>query len=171
MVVVCALWWLYFDVAALFVQRRLTQATGLERARLGRDAYSYLHLPMIAGIVLFALGLRTTLHHTSQALDTVPAIALCAGTAIYLVAQVAFLHQTVGRIFRRRTIGALVLLVLIPAALAIPHSRPSPSSPPSAHSSSPTRRSDAANPAPDSATGPGRLTALQQPERGRRSHR
>jgi low temperature requirement protein LtrA len=57
MVVVSALWWLYFDVAAIFARRRLMQATGVERARLARDAYSYLHLPMVAGIVLIPAAL------------------------------------------------------------------------------------------------------------------
>ena len=59
-IVVSALWWLYFDVAAIFGRRRLMQAAGLELHRLALHAYSYLHLPMIAGIVLFALGLKTT---------------------------------------------------------------------------------------------------------------
>ncbi|MDQ4019843.1 MAG: low temperature requirement protein A [Actinomycetota bacterium] len=58
-VVVSALWWLYFDVAALFARRRLSQAEGLELHRLAPHSYSYLHLPMVAGIVLFALGLKT----------------------------------------------------------------------------------------------------------------
>ena len=57
-VVVSALWWLYFDVAAIFVRRRLDEATGIDRHWLALHAYSYLHLPMIAGIVLFALGLE-----------------------------------------------------------------------------------------------------------------
>ena len=43
MIVVSALWWLYFDVAAIIAQRRLIQATGVQRAQLARDAYSYLH--------------------------------------------------------------------------------------------------------------------------------
>ena len=120
MVVVSALWWLYFDVAAIFARRRLIQATGVERARLARDAYSYLHLPMVAGIVLFALGLRTTLHHVGDALHTVPAVAPCGGAALYLLAQIAFLFRTIGRVFRRRTIGAVALLALVPAAFVIP---------------------------------------------------
>ena len=120
LVVVSALWWLYFDVAAIFARRRLMQATGLELHRLALHAYSYLHLPMIAGIVLFALGLETTLHHLDEPLDTVPAVALCGGAALYLLAEIAFLFRTIGRIFRRRTIGAVVLLALIPAATAIP---------------------------------------------------
>jgi low temperature requirement protein LtrA len=119
-VVVSALWWLYFDVAAIFARRRLMQASGVERARLARDAYSYLHLPMVAGIVLFALGLKTTLGDVDATLDTVPAVALCGGAALYLLAHIAFLFRTTGRIFRRRTVGAVVLLALVPAALTIP---------------------------------------------------
>jgi low temperature requirement protein LtrA len=119
-VVVSALWWLYFDVAAIVARRRLLQATGLELHRLALHAYSYLHLPMIAGIVLFALGLKTTLDHIGEELDTVPAVALCGGAALYLCSHVAFLFRTTGHVFRRRTIGCVVLLALVPAALAIP---------------------------------------------------
>ena len=119
-VVVAALWWLYFDVAAIFARRRLMQAKGLELHRLALHAYSYLHLPMVAGIVLFALGLETTLHDVGRALDTVPAVALCGGAALYLLGHIAFLFRTTGRIFRRRTAAALVLLALVPAAVAVP---------------------------------------------------
>jgi low temperature requirement protein LtrA len=119
-VVVSALWWLYFYVAAIFARTRLAQASGAERARLARDAYSYLHLPMVAGIVFFAFGLETTLHHLHSALDLIPAVALCAGVALYLLGRIAFLRVTTGRIFRRRTVGAALLLVLIPVAVAIP---------------------------------------------------
>ena len=119
-VVVFALWWLYFDVAAIFARSRLMQASGVEQTRLALQSYSYLHLPMFAGIVLFALGLETALHDVGEALDTVPAAALCGGASLYLLGHVASLFQTTGRVFRRRTIGALVLLALIPAAAAIP---------------------------------------------------
>jgi len=120
MVVVSALWWLYFDVAAIFARSRLMQASGVEQARIALHSYSYLHLPMIAGIVLFALGLEEALHDVAEALDTVPAVALCGGASLYLLGHVASLFQTTGRVFRRRTVGALVLLALIPAAVAIP---------------------------------------------------
>jgi low temperature requirement protein LtrA len=119
-VVVSALWWLYFDVAAIFARRRLMQTSGLELHRLALHAYGYLHLPMVAGIVLFALGLETTLHDLSHALDTVPAVALCGGAALYLLGHVAFLLRATRYVFRRRTVGAVVLLALIPAAVAIP---------------------------------------------------
>jgi low temperature requirement protein LtrA len=120
MTVVSALWWLYFDVASIIARRRLTQARGLDLHRLALHAYSYCHLAIVAGIVLFALGLKTTLDHVGEELDTVPAVALCGGTALYLLGDIAFLVRTTGRIFRRRTIGALVLIALVPVALVVP---------------------------------------------------
>ncbi len=119
-VVISALWWLYFDVASIIARRRLTESTGLERHRLALHAYSYLHLPMVAGIVLFALGLKTTLDHVGESLDTVPAMGLCGGAALYLLGHIAFLFRATGYVFRRRTVGAAVLLALIPVAVVIP---------------------------------------------------
>jgi low temperature requirement protein LtrA len=120
LVVLSALWWLYFDVAAIFARGELVHAEGVAQARLARDAYSYLHLPMVAGIVFFAFALEATLHHITATLDLLPAVALCSGAALFLLAHVAFLWRSTGRIFRRRTLGAAVLLALIPAALNLP---------------------------------------------------
>jgi low temperature requirement protein LtrA len=117
---VSALWWLYFDVAAILTRSRLAEASGLTRARLARDSYGYFHWPMVAGIVLFAFGLETSLHHLSEPLDLVPAVALCGGTSLYLLGQVAFLFRATGYVFRRRTIASLTLLVLIPVSLELP---------------------------------------------------
>src|SRR3712207_3436504 len=61
-----ALWWAYFDLVMLVAGRRLSAAKGEERARLARDSYSYLHLPMVAGIVLVALGIKKTLAHVGD---------------------------------------------------------------------------------------------------------
>ena len=119
-VVISALWWLYFDVAAIFARRRLLQATGLELHRLALHSYSYLHLPMVAGVVLFALGLKTTIGDVGEPLRVVPAVGLCGGVALYLLAHIAFLFRTTGRVFRRRTVGAALMLALVPVAVAIP---------------------------------------------------
>ena len=120
LVVISALWWLYFDVAAIFVRTRLLQVRGVEQARFARDSYSYLHLPMVAGIVFFAFGLETTLHHVHDALHWFPATALCGGAALYLLAHVVYLLRSTGRLFRRRTIGGIVLCALIPVAHGLP---------------------------------------------------
>ena len=61
MVVAAALWWSYFDWVIFVSQARITDAHDAERAALARDLYTYLHMPMVFGIVLFALGMKETL--------------------------------------------------------------------------------------------------------------
>jgi low temperature requirement protein LtrA len=119
-VVVSGLWWLYFDVAAIIAREIVSKATGVEQARLARDGYSYLHMPMVAGIVLFALGLKKTLGDVGEPLDTVPSFALAGGVALYLLAHCAFFLRLSRRLFRRRFIGSLMLIALIPAATVLP---------------------------------------------------
>ena len=130
-VVVASLWWAYFDVVAVMSQRQLAQTSGAERARLARDYYSYLHLPMIAGIVLFALGLKTTIEHVDEPLATVPAVALCGGLALYFLTHVVlrvrlvhFIRRTTterpGWIGPGRLATGIAMLALIPAALELP---------------------------------------------------
>ena len=114
---VAALWWAYFDIVAIVAERRLIEAPPGEQAPLARDAYSYLHFPMIAGIVLLAVGLRETLAHVHEPLDTVPAIALCGGTALYLAGHIGFRLRTLGTFSPHRALAALALLALIPLAL------------------------------------------------------
>jgi low temperature requirement protein LtrA len=111
-----SLWWAYFDVVALVARRKLIEARGHERARLARDAFSYLHLPMFAGIVLVALGAKKTLEHLDTPLDTVPAVALCGGVALYLLAHDGIRMRNVGTLNRRRCFAALVSIAIIPVA-------------------------------------------------------
>jgi low temperature requirement protein LtrA len=116
-----ALWWLYFDVVALVAERRLINAApGRERNQIGRDSFSYLHLPMVAGIVLLALGLKKTLQHVEDPLALVPAFAMLGGTSLYLLAHVAFRWRNVHRLSWQRLACAAVLLALIPLAVEIP---------------------------------------------------
>jgi low temperature requirement protein LtrA len=118
--VVTALWWAYFDVVALVAERKLSELTGVAQADLARDTYSYLHLPMVAGIVLFALALKQTLGHLGDDLASVPAFALCAGPAMYLLAQDAMRFRTSRTYNWRRLLTVAVLVALLPLALAWP---------------------------------------------------
>jgi low temperature requirement protein LtrA len=116
-----ALWWTYFDVVALVSARRLIRAAeGRERNELARDSYSYLHFPMVAGIVLVALGLKKTLGQVEDPLATVPAFALLAGVSAYLLGLVAFRYRHIRSINKQRLLLALVLLALLPAAIELP---------------------------------------------------
>ena len=130
-VVIATLWWAYFDVIAILGQRELARTSGAVQARLARDIYSYLHLPMIAGIVLFALGLKSTIAFVGDPLDAVPAAALCGGLALYFLTQViqrirlvAFIRRSSderpGWIGPGRLAAGIAMLVLLPVALVVP---------------------------------------------------
>jgi low temperature requirement protein LtrA len=118
--VAAALWWLYFDIVALVAERRLTHAKpGREQNEIARDSFSYLHFPMVAGIVLVALGLKKTIGHVDDPLKFEVATAMLGGTAIYLLAHVAFRWRNVQRLNVARLVCAAVLLALIPLATEI----------------------------------------------------
>jgi low temperature requirement protein LtrA len=119
--VAAALWWLYFDVVALVAERRLSRApVGREQNEIARDSYSYLHFPMVAGIVLVALGTKKTLAEVGDPLDAVPATALLGGAAVYLLAHVAFRLRNLHTLNKQRLACAVLLLALIPVAVELP---------------------------------------------------
>ncbi|MEO9174087.1 MAG: low temperature requirement protein A, partial [Gaiellales bacterium] len=119
--VTAELWWLYFDVVALVAARRLAHATpGHEQNAIARDSFSYLHLPMVAGIILVALGFEETLRDVSAHLHRIPAVALLGGTAMYLLAHVAFRWRNVHRFTYARLVVAIVCVLLIPVAVHVP---------------------------------------------------
>jgi low temperature requirement protein LtrA len=115
-VVVAAIWWSYFDWVVFVAQARLAEATGSARAALARDLYSYLHLPMVAGIILFALGLKTTLADVDGSLGSIPALGLCGGIALYLLAHIALRLRIGGGFGHGRPVATILLIGLIPLA-------------------------------------------------------
>jgi low temperature requirement protein LtrA len=116
-----AIWWLYFDVVAIVAARRLARAeVGRPQNAMARDSYSYLHFPMVAGIVLIALGMKKTLGHVEDPLKLVPAAALLGGAALYLLAHVAFRYRHVHTLNTRRLGLAIVLVALVPVAGELP---------------------------------------------------
>ena len=119
--IAAGLWWVYFDVTVWVAERRLSRLpAGREQNEVARDAYSYLHLAMVAGIVLLALGMKKTLEHPEDPLKAVPAVALVGGVAVYLLAIVAFRWRLLHTLGRIRPITAAVLLALLPLALEAP---------------------------------------------------
>ena len=117
---VAALWWAYFDLVMLSAERRLSAARGEERVRLARDSYSYLHLPMVAGIIFVALGIKQTLAHVGDPLGTIPAVALCGGVALYFLGHNAFRLRDVGNVSVPRSVVTILCLTLIPVGVSVP---------------------------------------------------
>jgi low temperature requirement protein LtrA len=110
----------YFDFASGGIERLLANRRGADRIALARDAYSYGHLPMIAGIVLFAFAMRTALEHIHAELRSIPAVALCCGSALFLLSFVALRWRVARRLGRGRLIAAIVLALLTPVAVSVP---------------------------------------------------
>ena len=118
--IAATLWWAYFDVVATVAERKLREADQRRRARIARDSYTYLHFPMVAGIVVFAFGVKSALSHVGSSLDVIPAVALCGGVACYLVALSAFKRRNIGSFNYPRLVAAALLVALAPVATAVP---------------------------------------------------
>ncbi len=122
------MWWTYFDVVARVSEHRLTQATGTERTKLATDSYTFLHLPLIAGIVLVALGLKKaflyiadTEHHTpGEALHGVPIWTLTGGLGLYLIALSALRRRNLGSWNHQRLVVGVLLVAATPLLEHVP---------------------------------------------------
>ena len=117
---IAALWWAYFDVVAPVAERRMRAAAPEERVRIARDSYTFLHLPMVAGIVLLAAGIKAAISDVGEPLTTIAAVELCGGPALYLVAHILFRLRNVHSLNRQRVVASAVLLALIGVATAVP---------------------------------------------------
>ena len=104
------LWWAYFDIVASVAERTLTRARDLERARIARDSYTYLHLPMIAGIESTALGLGLVIHGEHAEAGR---LFLFMGVALYLFCLSFLRRRNIGAFNKPRLILAMLFLLLI----------------------------------------------------------
>jgi low temperature requirement protein LtrA len=120
LVVATSFWLAYFDFFPIRAQQLLAERQGTDRVAFARDVYSYLHFPMVAGIVLFAFAMKVTLAHVGRELDTIPAVALCVGPAVYLLAFVALRLRISRTLGRGRIVTAAACLAVLPVALAVP---------------------------------------------------
>lgn len=112
--------WLYFDYVTLAMEENLLIAGRHERARMARDTYSYLHFPIVTGVIFVAFGLKKTVAHPQVPLETIPAVALCGGGALYLFGDVAARLRDVGIISKPRLVVAILACAIIPGILEVP---------------------------------------------------
>jgi low temperature requirement protein LtrA len=119
-VIAATLWWAYFDVVSFLAEQRFRRAEAGRQQAIGRDAYGIGHLPMIAGIVLFALGVKKATEHLGDPLKDAVAVALCGGLALYALGHVLFRLRVVGSVSRQRCAVAVASLALLPVALEAP---------------------------------------------------
>jgi low temperature requirement protein LtrA len=126
--VASALWWIYFDATAHYGERALAAEPVETRPKLARDAYTFLHFPMVAGIVLLALGLKKVLeyvgdtehHHLDDPLKGIGLYALFFGVVLYLLGHVGFKWRTTHRLGISRLITAALCVVALPLLAKVP---------------------------------------------------
>jgi low temperature requirement protein LtrA len=114
LLVTTGLWWTYFDRFATEAEERLRRHA--DPVITAADAYSYIHLVLVAGIIIFAVGARTTAAHAGAALTSAERLTLCCGVAIYLVGHVAFRLRMAGRLHRPELAAAAACLIVFAAA-------------------------------------------------------
>ncbi len=127
------LWLLYFRAVGPVAERRLVELQGTPRARLARDAYMFLHFPLIAGVIYIAVGIEevlvrvsgtaahdTAAHDTAAPLGWIALTALYGGIAIYLAGRTAIRQRAAHTRSTVQLIAVSVPLLLLPVARVIP---------------------------------------------------
>jgi low temperature requirement protein LtrA len=105
-----ALWWLYFNYVARIAQRRLELAS--DRTRLARDAYTYLHVVLVAGVILAAVGDELVIAHPTDELPGKEVLVVVSGPAVYLLGHVLFRLRMTGTVSWKRLGGALACVAV-----------------------------------------------------------
>lgn len=113
-----AIWWLYFTSVARLGEHYL--AVSDDRTTLARDAYAFLHVVFVAGIILSAVGDELVIAHPTEVLPPYEVAAVAAGPAIYLLAHMLFRYRLTGTLGVRKPIGTLACVVVGFVGLFVP---------------------------------------------------
>jgi low temperature requirement protein LtrA len=110
LLVTIGLWWIYFDRFSARAEERLRRHD--DPVLAAADAYSYLHLPLVAGIIVFAVGAKLLIHDAGEPLHDPARLALCGGVALYLAAHAAFQLRIARELEWAKPATAAAVLVL-----------------------------------------------------------
>lgn len=108
--IVLAMWWSYFDWPNTVGEHALKGVSGVEEARMARDAYTIGHYPLVAGVVLFAVGMEELLAHPAAAVPDAERWAIVGGLALFLLSIAYSVWRWVGKITWERLLIAAVLV-------------------------------------------------------------
>jgi low temperature requirement protein LtrA len=101
-----ALWWIYFDRGAEAASEVIARMS--DPGRLGRSGYTYFHLPMVAGIILTAVGDELTLTHPTGHADAATIATVVGGPALFLAGHLLFKGVTFGHYSVSRPVALVV---------------------------------------------------------------
>jgi low temperature requirement protein LtrA len=112
-----AMWWVYFNIGAERASRHI--AGSADPGRVARLAYTYMHLPLVAGIILAAVGDELVLVHPTGHTDAKTAAVLVAAPALYLAGNLLFKRATATSPALSHMIGLGLLALLIPVSTLV----------------------------------------------------
>jgi len=114
-----AMWWTYFDRSADLAQEHLQKHD--DPVLAAADGYSYLHLAIVAGIIIFAVGAKRLVGEPIDAPLADPArLALCGGVALYLAGHLAFRRRLGGALDGTKAAVAAALMLVYPLTGGLP---------------------------------------------------
>jgi low temperature requirement protein LtrA len=116
------LWWAYFHHAAPRIESAVARQDGVKRSELATQVYTYLHFPLIAGVVIVALGIETSVGHVADSVapGLFSAVALGSGAALYLATTGLIWLRVSGEWALPRFGVAALLLIAIPVLAIVP---------------------------------------------------
>jgi low temperature requirement protein LtrA len=112
-----AMWWLYFDTSAGVGSETISAST--DPGQLARLAYTYVHLFLVAGIIVAAAADEFVLTHPLGDADRKTTVAVLGGAGLYLIGNALFKWAIAGRIPVSPAIGVLLLGSFVPASVAV----------------------------------------------------
>ena len=112
-----AMWWIYFNIGAEAASQRIMESS--DPGRLGRLAYTYIPIVIIAGIILTAVGDELVLAHPTGHTDTKTVVATLGGAALFLLGNILFKRTTANRPALSHMVGLALLAILVPASYAL----------------------------------------------------
>jgi len=112
-----AMWVLYFNIGAERASRMI--ATSDDPGRLVRSGYTYIHILIVAGIIVSAVGDELVLHHPGGHIDATTLAAIIGGSALYLVGNALFKRLSAPYMPLSHTVGLGLLVLLVPAGLGM----------------------------------------------------
>ncbi len=113
-----AIWWLYFTSVSTIGERYLEISEN--RTILARDAYTYLHVVFVAGIILSAVGDELVIAHPTEVLPPYEVAAVAAGPAVYLFAHTLFGYRLTGVVYKMKLFGTLACVAVGFVGLLVP---------------------------------------------------
>ncbi len=117
-VTTAAMWWLYFNYVARIAQRQLELSEN--RTSLARDGYTYLHVVMVAGIIVSAVGDELVIAHPTEVLPAAEIAVVVGGPGLYLLAHALFRRRMTGSWGPKRLYGAAGCLAVGAAGPFVP---------------------------------------------------